>query len=95
MAQEGTAGRGKEAAPIAFKLTPEQGGSSSLGQSLGQSQEGRKRKEGREGERTCNSSHTAGHTGKGGTETGMPNTLEGSGWRKSRKKRKSGVLEMH
>lgn len=35
MAQEGTAGRGKEAAPIAFKLTPEQGGSSSLGQSLG------------------------------------------------------------
>lgn len=75
-------GEGEEAAPIAFKLTPEQGGSSwgrAWVHSLRQSQEGRKRKEGREGEkegrRTCNSSHTAGHTGKGGRETGMPNTL--------------------
>lgn len=36
MAQGEEVGKGGgEAAPIAFKLTPEQGGSSSLGQSLG------------------------------------------------------------
>lgn len=50
---QGGAGEG-EAAPIAFELTPEQGGSSwgrAWVHSLRQSQEGRKRKEGREGEK--------------------------------------------
>lgn len=51
--------------------------------SLRQSQEGRK-----EG-RNCNSSSSAGHTGKGGREAWMQNTWEGGERRKKRKSRES------